>query len=516
MRFSISFLTILMTFMTPPVAQAGCMLFSDPSRDALFEKYQNAAVLIQTTGSNQSLCENSGTGLLVSDDGQIVTAKHVIPTNCPDPLRITARFAWDLSKSYKINVVKEAPLDAILLRIDDLKQWQQNSPKLCLPAWSDSEAKMFDEFIWFGRADPVPIAQRYVGSVMSTSTNSGRSPFQMVCAAINPSDSGGPIISARSGSFVGVMVERIMNDQNGRVINDRGLILPSKFIAPQLGISGLSDNSCEEAGNQTFDLNNPIKSGYQFIVTIPDNSAEYTVLRIVKPYDQFRFLNVEQIALADGNGNSVPIDAICTPEARNCVEYKSDRNSITVAMNFRFDSKSDSRSRILSLTASQIIDPDIAPKVAGLSKDAALRYLSEIQSRPEYLAVDGPTANIVSKGENGEAHIRQIPKDSNGIFIAPQQWKNLMNNSIEFQDKIRSPINFYPNFHDINPMNIYSTDPTINSNDQYIKYNWNKSSPDLNKTQLDQILNYDPRLTNWRYRQFDQTIIKNQTLPNER
>lgn len=444
---SLAVITAAVLLTAPIAAQAECMMISGLERDALFEKYKDAAVMVQTTGPDQSRCEDSGTGLLVSDDGLIVTAKHVIPDACPGGLDITVRFARDPTKAFSVHVVKESGLDAALLQVDDVAGWKNEQPSVCSPSWSDREAAKNEEFIWFGRQDPEPLAQRYVGAVMSSSSTSGMAPMQMVCAVINPSDSGGPIISAKSGSLVGVMVRRVMADANGRVLNSRGLILPANLIAGELGLSNIVSQNCDSIDSVPFLPILPIRSEYQFIVDVPRESSTDPIVRIVKPYSNFRFSSIDKVSVSDTLGKTLVIDKECSISAENCVQYSMLEQSITVVMRFRGSSKVADQSRIVSISSTQTLVPDndLNSKISNLNRREAIQYLSDIQSPIEYMAINGANApEIVSLSDNGEMVSRKISRAADGSFSVPQNWGSVFNSTAEFRNQMGSPIRFIP------------------------------------------------------------------------
>lgn len=168
-------------------------------------KQSTGLVYIQGKGEASAFC--------VHPDGWFVTNNHVIRVMKPgDAISIVMNPTQDTEKVYQASVVRfDRDNDLALLRIDE---------KVKLPAlqFSPSQAlSELDEIIAFGfplgsgvavERNAFPAVSVNSGRVTSLRKRSGKLHLVQVDAALNPGNSGGPILN-RAGKVVGIVVSGI-------------------------------------------------------------------------------------------------------------------------------------------------------------------------------------------------------------------------------------------------------------------------------------------------------------------
>jgi len=163
---------------------------ASPSVAAIYRRVRPSVVVVRT---NDAL----GAGVVVADDGTIVTANHVIA----GATRITVRF-FDGTSATAAVVSADPKLDVAVLRPASL-------PEVVVPAALGGEADVGAQVIAIG--NPLGLTDSVSAGVVSglnrtaqtaEGTYSGLIQFD---ASVNPGSSGGPLLDA-GGVVVGIVV----------------------------------------------------------------------------------------------------------------------------------------------------------------------------------------------------------------------------------------------------------------------------------------------------------------------
>ena len=163
---------------------------ADPSVSAIYQRVRPSVVVVRT---NDAL----GTGVVVADDGTIVTANHVIA----GATRITVRF-FDGTTAKAAVASANPKLDVAVLRPDSL-------PETVVPAALGGAADVGAQVVAIG--NPLGLTDSVSAGVVSgldrtADTDHGKfSGLIQFDASVNPGSSGGPLLDAR-GLVVGIVV----------------------------------------------------------------------------------------------------------------------------------------------------------------------------------------------------------------------------------------------------------------------------------------------------------------------
>ena len=191
---------------------------ADPSVSAIYQRVRPSVVVVRT---NDAL----GTGVVVADDGTIVTANHVIA----GATRITVRF-FDGTTAKAAVASANPKLDVAVLRPDSL-------PETVVPAALGGAADVGAQVVAIG--NPLGLTDSVSAGVVSglnrtaetaEGTYSGLIQFD---ASVNPGSSGGPLLDA-GGVVVGIVVS-IANPDHQDAFAGIGFAVP---IGSALGGTG--------------------------------------------------------------------------------------------------------------------------------------------------------------------------------------------------------------------------------------------------------------------------------------
>ncbi|MEI7926356.1 MAG: trypsin-like peptidase domain-containing protein [Chloroflexota bacterium] len=173
---------------------------------------------IDTEGDAQSADAGGvGAGVIVRDDGTIVTARHVI-----EGARVVNVTFADGTKS-KAQVVTKLPNDLAVLKADE-------GPELIVPAVLAGGVQIGDETFAVGH--PLGLTNSLSSGVISglgrvippRRGNGGLTDVIQFDAAVNPGNSGGPLLN-RDGQVVGI-VTALANASNERSFTGIGFAVP--------------------------------------------------------------------------------------------------------------------------------------------------------------------------------------------------------------------------------------------------------------------------------------------------
>lgn len=189
-----------------------------PRSTEVFRTILPSLVLVQTEGSTRRTDDSGiGSGVIVRDDGMILTAHHVV-----DGARaITVTFA-DGTKS-KAEIVSTHPNDLAVLRAAE-------GPELIIPATLGGGPQVGDETFAIG--NPLGLTASFSAGVISGLNRSippgrggaGLTGLIQFDAAVNPGSSGGPLLN-REGQVIGI-VTALANPSNERSFTGIGFAAP--------------------------------------------------------------------------------------------------------------------------------------------------------------------------------------------------------------------------------------------------------------------------------------------------
>ncbi|MES2970879.1 MAG: trypsin-like peptidase domain-containing protein [Patescibacteria group bacterium] len=200
-------------------------------------------------GGGASESQSAGTGIIISDDGYIVTNRHVIPAGASN-VSVTLSDGTELDSVEIIGRTNDSdPLDIAFLKIKDLKGKKLQKATLA----DSSKVKVGDKVVAIGNAlgqfqntVTAGILSGFGRSVQASDGNgveSLQNLFQ-TDAAINPGNSGGPLLNI-SGEVIGINTavaggpaENIgfaipINDVQGLV---KSVLTKGKLERPYLGV----------------------------------------------------------------------------------------------------------------------------------------------------------------------------------------------------------------------------------------------------------------------------------------
>jgi S1-C subfamily serine protease len=203
-----------------------------PSVEAeAFELVRKAVVRVRKVTANGGATEDSGTGVVVIDDGTILTSLHVVA----GAASLSVVFADGTeSPATLISTTPEQDLAVLQARRlpDDLEPATMRSTR---------DLRMGDRVIAVGF--PFGIGPSLSGGVVSGMGREYRTPdgdrvltnLIQFDAAVNPGNSGGPLVTA-DGQVVGI-VTAILNPLNQRVFIGIGFAVPIERAAAAAGMS---------------------------------------------------------------------------------------------------------------------------------------------------------------------------------------------------------------------------------------------------------------------------------------
>ena len=200
-------------------ARAGSPLFNDP----FFRRFFGDQ--FQFGGQTRKRVQNSlGSGVIVSDDGLIVTNYHVIDKADEITVVLTDRREFDAEV-----VTRDERTDLAVLRID------VESEKLPFLKLKDSDSLEVGDLV-LAIGNPFGVGQTVTNGIVSALARTARGVsdfgfFIQTDAAINPGNSGGALI-AMDGGLVGI--NTAIYSQGGGS-NGIGFAIPSNMVATVVG-----------------------------------------------------------------------------------------------------------------------------------------------------------------------------------------------------------------------------------------------------------------------------------------
>ncbi len=173
---------------------------------------------------------NNGTGFIISSDGYILTAAHVVDEGA------FIEVVWD-GQTFEAQLISQLPEhDLALIKIEETE----------LPA------VVLDQESFVSRQEPVwvlgfPFAEN-IGKGLTTTSGHITAiqmragvPFLQTDAAVNPGNSGGPLVNDQ-GAVIGIITSKYMAQRSGFAVSEGlNFAVPIRIISPLLeGIDGLS------------------------------------------------------------------------------------------------------------------------------------------------------------------------------------------------------------------------------------------------------------------------------------
>lgn len=145
-------------------------------------------------GSQQQMQIGTGSGVIISEDGYIVTNNHVI--NNASELEVTL----NNNKSYKATLIgTDSKMDIALIKID-------TNEKLPYMIFGDSENTKVGEWV-LAVGNPYNLTSTVTAGIISAKardlSNEGLQSFIQTDAAVNPGNSGGALVNTR-GELIGI------------------------------------------------------------------------------------------------------------------------------------------------------------------------------------------------------------------------------------------------------------------------------------------------------------------------
>lgn len=234
----------------------------------------------------------AGTGFIVSNDGVVVTNRHVIPREV-DNVSITLSDGTELDDVSVVGRTNDNdPLDVAFLKINDSKGKELKPAKI----GDSGKIEVGDRVVAIGNA--LGQLQNTVTSgiisgfgrdlqAQGTDTTETLQNLFQTDAAINQGNSGGPLVNME-GEVIGINTAIAGNAQNigfAIPINDvqgliKGVLKEGKLLRPYLGVRYVSLND-----DYAYRFNLPVKRGAYLAPSdsgspvIPDSPAEKAGLR---------------------------------------------------------------------------------------------------------------------------------------------------------------------------------------------------------------------------------------------
>lgn len=201
------------------VATAVAKAAEAPARStAVFRTILPSLVYIRTEGNEQaSEAQGIGTGVIIRDDGMVLTAHHVVQ----GARRIIVTFADGTESSAKL--VSAMPNDLAVLQAE-------KGPELIVPAVLAGGATVGDET--FAVGNPLGLTASLSAGVISglnrtippRPNREALTNLIQFDAAVNPGNSGGPLLN-REGQVIGI-VTALANPNNERSFTGIGFAVP--------------------------------------------------------------------------------------------------------------------------------------------------------------------------------------------------------------------------------------------------------------------------------------------------
>ncbi len=231
---------------------------------------RNLMEFFRNGGSEERRIQGAGSGVIITEDGYIVTNNHVI--DGATDLEVTL----NNNKSYKAEVVGTAPeADIALIKIDA-------DDKLSYIPFGDSNAAKIGEWV-LAVGNPFNLTSTVTAGIISAKSrdlneqDSNVQSFIQTDAAINPGNSGGALvnvkgeligintaITSQTGSYVGYAFAVPSNNAK-KIIDD---II--EFGEVQRGILGIRGGTINPQAMEEFDI--PVSQGV-YVASVEENSG---------------------------------------------------------------------------------------------------------------------------------------------------------------------------------------------------------------------------------------------------
>ena len=175
----------------------------------------------------------SGTGFIVSENGLVVTNKHVVEGQ----RRVTIRLAT--GEEYRGNVTqRHSVLDLAYVEIVSSRTFAP------LPLGDSGEVRLSEPVIAIGY--PLGEELGLDPTVSRGIISAKRDDYLQTDASLNPGNSGGPLLDA-NGNVIGVITFRISSTPGGRPVTGIGFAIPIDAVQQDLGALAASGNPSAES-----------------------------------------------------------------------------------------------------------------------------------------------------------------------------------------------------------------------------------------------------------------------------
>ena len=175
----------------------------------------------------------SGTGFIVSENGLVVTNRHVVEGQ----RRVTIRLAT--GEEYRGNITqRHSTLDLAYVEIDSSRNFAP------LPLGDSGEVRLSEPVIAIGY--PLGEELGLDPTVSRGIISAKRDDYLQTDASLNPGNSGGPLLDA-NGNVIGVITFRISSTPGGRPVTGIGFAIPIDAVQQDLGALAASGNPSAES-----------------------------------------------------------------------------------------------------------------------------------------------------------------------------------------------------------------------------------------------------------------------------
>ncbi|MEW7279256.1 trypsin-like peptidase domain-containing protein [Aquimarina sp. 2201CG1-2-11] len=248
---------------------------------------RNLMDFFRNGGAQERRIQGAGSGVIITEDGYIVTNNHVI--DGASELEITL----NNNKTYKAEVIGTAPeSDIALLKID------ANEKLSYIPFGDSNHAKIGEWVLAVG--NPFNLTSTVTAGIISAKsrdldeTDNNSQSFIQTDAAINPGNSGGALVNTR-GELIGI--NTAITSQTGSYVgyafavpsNNAKKIIDDiiEFGAVQRGIIGISGEPINSKTMEKYDIN--VSQGVLISSVAEDSGAKKAGLLagdVIKKVDQ--------------------------------------------------------------------------------------------------------------------------------------------------------------------------------------------------------------------------------------
>jgi len=305
---------------------------------ALLTKAQPSVVAIQTgQASSRGVFGGAGTGVIISEDGLVLTNSHVI--SGANSMKVTL-FDGEVKDA---ELVGSSPSDDIaLVKLRDA------SGLVPAELGSSADARVGDDVVAIGNALNLGGPPSVTEGIISAKDRTIQAPSETLKnllqtdAAINPGNSGGPLLNAQ-GQVIGINTAIISDAQNIGFAIPIDIVKPlidqlkagKGAITPDSAFLGVVTSAIADLNTEVLDQYNITASDGAVIVDlVPGSAAADAGLQIgdvITSIDGQKMSSSEQVVAAiraKEAGDKVTID----------VERNGKKQSVTVTLKSRRDS----------------------------------------------------------------------------------------------------------------------------------------------------------------------------------